>query len=400
MASEGCRLTQFYAGNPVCSPSRSALLTGRNCIRTGVLHVFKATSTTGMSLDEITLADALKPLGYNTACIGKWHLGCVKEYMPLRQGFDYFYGLPHSNDMQNADIWRGEEIIEKPADQTTLTRRYTEEAIQFMERSGADPFLIYLPYSFPHVPLFRSEAFTDVSLRGLYGDVIQELDWSVGQINDALDRMGLAENTLVMFTSDNGPWISQHLEGGSAGLLRGGKGDTWEGGMREPFIARWPGKIPAGTVSESVGSVLDFFPTCVKLAGGELPADRPYDGIDLLPVLTGGAGPERPVFYYERQHLNAVRHGKWKLHLRYYDHDKGGYQRNSSWTIAEPPLLFNVEEDPSERFDIAADNPAVVEKLVALADSYKAEIERLGENKQLVDWFLNDWPREPWRFPE
>ncbi|MFC1537215.1 sulfatase [Gemmatimonadota bacterium] len=390
MADQGVRLTQFYSGNPVCSPSRSALLTGRNCIRTGVTHVFFPSDTTGMSTSEITIADALKPLGYSTACIGKWHLGCTQEYRPLRQGFDYYYGILYSNDMKKADLWRNDEMIEQPADQTTLTRRYTEEAVSFMEREKDNPFLVYLPYTFPHVPLFASDKFLGTSRRGLYGDVIQEIDWSVGRILDSLDSLGLSENTLVMFTSDNGPWMSQKLHGGNAGMLRGAKGDTWEGGMREPFIARWPGKLPQGMVGSAVGSVLDFLPTIVNLAGGKVPDDRPIDGIDLMPTLEGKARSERTVYYYERQHLNAVRHGKWKLHFRYYDHSKGGYQRIQNWTVPEQPLLFDLEEDPGERFDLAAEQPQVVSRLVALADRYKAEIERLGENRELLDWFNND----------
>ncbi len=398
MANEGARLTQFYAGNPVCSPSRSALLTGRNCIRTGVHHVFFPPDTMGMSTEEITIADALKPLGYRSACIGKWHLGHTEQYRPLRQGFDYYYGLLYSNDMEPADIWRNDEIIEQPADQTTLTRRYTEEAIRFIEQERDNPFLVYLPYSFPHVPLFASDEFLGTSRRGLYGDVIQEMDWSVGQINAALDRLGLSENTLVMFTSDNGPWMRMGLDGGNAGFLRGAKGDTWEGGMREPFIARWKNRIQPGTVSSEVGSVLDFLPTCVKLAGGTLPDDRPIDGVDLMPVLQGGNQPERTIYYYEREHLNAVRHGKWKLHLRYYDHSRGGYQRRDNWTAPEQPLLFDLEQDPGERFDVAGKNSSVVRELMALADSYKAEIERLDENRELTDWFLNVWPSAPRSF--
>ncbi|MEA2064055.1 MAG: sulfatase [Gemmatimonadota bacterium] len=396
MADEGVRLTQFYSGNPVCSPSRSALLTGRNCIRTGVLHVFFPPDTTGMSTDEITIADALKPLGYSTACIGKWHLGCTHEYRPLRQGFDYYYGILYSNDMETPDIWRNDQMIEHPSDQTTLTKRYTEEALSFIEQEKDNPFLVYLPYTMPHVPLFASEKFLNTSRRGLYGDVIEEIDWSVGQILDKLDSLGLSENTLVMFTSDNGPWMIKDQRGGTAGLLRGAKGDTWEGGMREPFIARWPGRLPGGRVSCEVGSVLDFLPTCVTLAGGKVPGDRPIDGIDLMPALTGSAPqPERTIYFYSMQHLNAVRHGKWKLHFRYYDHSKGGYRRKDNWVEPETPLLFDLEEDPSERFDLAAGHPEVVARLTKLAEDYKAGIERLDENRDLKDWFIKDWPTAP-----
>ncbi len=388
MADEGIQLTQFYSGNPVCSPSRSALLTGRNCIRTGVINVFFPNNDMGMNQKEITIAEALKPLGYSTACIGKWHLGDRPEYRPLRQGFDYYYGILYSNDMVNPDIHRNDEVIEHPTDQTTLTKRYTKEAIKFIEEHKDEPFFVYLPYTFPHIPLYASEDFLDTSIRGLFGDTVQELDWSVGQINHTLEKLGLAENTLVIFTSDNGPWITQNQEGGSAGLLRGAKGDTWEGGMREPFIAKWPGKIPAGTISMEVSSTLDFFPTIVKLAGGKLPDDRPYDGIDMMPVLKGKKGSERTIFYYSAQRLHAVRKGKWKLHFRYYDHSKGGYLVAQNWVTPEKPLLFDLNADPSERFNIADKNPEIVEDLKATAARYQEEIEKNAENKDLIDWFI------------
>ncbi len=395
MANEGCQMTQFYSGNPVCSPSRSSLLTGRTVARTGVLHVFFPLSRRGMSPNEITIADALKPLGYRSACIGKWHLGSDYEYRPLRQGFDYYYGILYSNDMSNPDIYRNDEVIEHPTDQTTLTKRYTEEAVKFIRENRSNPFLVYLPYTMPHVPIFASKDFVDTSRRGLFGDVIEELDWSVGEINRTLDELGLSENTMVMFTSDNGPWMIMDERGGTAGLLRGAKGDTWEGGMREPFIARWPGRIPAGTISMEVGSVLDFFPTLVGLAGGTLPEDRPIDGVNLMPALEGGAMAERPIFFHSHKDLNAIRLGPWKLHFRYYDHGKGGYQQQGNWVAAEEPLLFNLDIDPSERWNVADKNPSVVAHLKKVAADYLADVERRGENKDLIDWFINDWPTAP-----
>jgi arylsulfatase A len=395
MADQGVQMTQFYSGNPVCSPSRSALLTGRNSIRTGVVHVFFPGNGRGMSTDEVTIADALKPLGYTSACVGKWHLGSTYEYRPLRQGFDSYYGILYSNDMYNPDIFRDDERIEHPTDQTTLTKRYTEEAVKFIEKSQDDPFFLYVPYTMPHIPLFASDDFLDTSKRGLYGDVIEEIDWSVGQIMDTLDTLDLSENTLMMFTSDNGPWHIMNQNGGSKGLLRGAKGDTWEGGMREPFIARWPGRLPAGTISLGTGSVLDFFPTCVELAGGEVPYDRPYDGMNLMGVLENGEEPERTIFYYFEENLNAVRHGKWKLHFTYYDHSKGGYTVKKNFVTPGRPLLFDLESDPSELYDIADKNPEVVKHLTRIAADYKAEIERLGENRDLIDWFKNDWPTAP-----
>ena len=341
----------------------------------------------GMSPDEITIADALKPLGYATACIGKWHLGDAYKYRAMRQGFDYYYGIPYSNDMKNPDLYRNDERIEFPADQSTLTRRYTEEAVRFIEQNKEQPFFVYLPYTFPHVPLFASDKFLDTSKRGLFGDVIEEIDWSVGQINGTLDKLGLSENTLVIFTSDNGPWHIMKQRGGTPGLLRGAKGDTWEGGMREPFIARLPGRIPAGTISMEVGSVLDFLPTCVTLAGGKVPDDRPIDGIDLMPVLEGKKGRERTIYYYSDDNLNAVRKGKWKLHFTYYDHSRGGYRNRKHWVTPEVPLLYDLHADPSERFDLAAEHPEIVRELTETARRYKDEIERNGENRDLIEWF-------------
>jgi len=394
MAGQGVRLTQFYAGAAVCSPSRAALLTGRNGIRTGLISVLFPPHTRGLPVEEVTLADLLKTVGYSTACIGKWHLGHTPEYLPLRQGFDYYYGLLYSNDMLPADLWQNDRMIQSPADQTNITRDYTREAISFIEREKENPFLLYLPYTMPHTPLFASREFQGVSRRGLYGDVIAELDWSVGQIIEVLDRLGLSENTLVIFTSDNGPAMLMNEHGGDVGLLRGAKGDTWEGGMREPFLARWPGRLPQGSVSEAVGSVLDFLPTCAALAGAE-PPGRPLDGINLMPALEGKEIPERTIYYYWNQHMCAVRHGRWKLHFRYYDHSSGKYMIEENWVAPERPLLFDLELDPAERFDLAENRPEIVARLTGIAESYKAEIAANGENRELLDWFINVWPTLP-----
>jgi len=392
MAQEGIQMTQFYCASPVCSPSRAALLTGRNPIRNGVIEVFFPAHDKGLPLSEITIAEALKPLGYATACIGKWHLGCPQEYRPLNRGFDYYFGLLHSNDMWGPGLFRNNEWIEHPADQTTLTKRYTEEAIAFIERSKDKPFFLYLPHTMPHVPLYASDEFLGTSKRGLYGDVIEELDWSVGQILDTLDRLKLSENTLVLLTSDNGPWVTKKQEGGTSGLLHGAKGETWEGGMRVPFIARWRGHIPAGQVSTEVGSIIDFFPTLVELAGGSLPDDRPFDGINLMPTLKGEESPERIIYFYGSEHLQAVRKGNWKLHFSYLDTEEVGWEnREEKWVTLETPLLYDIEVDPSEKYDVAADYPDIVEELTAIAERYKEEIRRNAENQELVDWFINEW---------
>ena len=307
MAAEGMRLMQFYSAAPVCTPSRAALLTGRLAIRSGLCsdkrRVLFPASKGGLPADEVTLAEALRERGYATACVGKWHLGHLPRFLPTRNGFDHYFGLPYSNDMhgepvtesgglsQPLPLFRDEAVIESEPDQKLLTERYTGEAIRFIRDCTAAtprrPFFLYLPYTMPHVPLAASEKFAGRSPRGLYGDAVETIDWSVGQILGTLRDAKIADNTLVIFTSDNGPWLLRRLNGGSAGLLRDGKGSTWEGGMREPCIAWWPGKVPGGTTSQAIGSTLDLFPTIVKLAGGKLPTDRELDGFDLSQVLLG-----------------------------------------------------------------------------------------------------------------
>jgi arylsulfatase A len=391
MAAEGMKFTQFYAAAPLCTPSRAALLTGRLPIRSGmtsdVVGVLFPDSRDGLPPDEITIAEALKARGYATAAIGKWHLGHRPAYLPASQGFDSYFGIPYSNDMnRTADaaiafaqpkieyfdvpLMRDTEIVERPADQTTITRRYTEEALRFIHDRRDESFFLYLAYSLPHVPLFRSPAFEDVSARGLYGDVMEEIDWSVGQILQTLTDEGLAENTLVFFTSDNGPWLSYGEQGGSAGLLRGGKGMTWEGGMREPAIAWWPGTIAAGQVQTAVTSTLDLFPTAVAMAGAELPTDRIIDGRNLLPMLEGQSGPpaDTPFFYYRGTRIYAVRKGAYKAHFA----TEWAYTADNQYTEHDPPLLYDLEHDPSEQFDIAAGYPEIVDDLVAEVARHRA----------------------------
>ena len=370
MAAEGARLTQFYAAASVCTPSRAALMTGRLPIRSGMCsdkrRVLFPNSGGGLPDSEITIAEALKGAGYATACVGKWHLGHLPQFLPTRHGFDEYFGIPYSNDMKPCPLMDGEQVIEEPAKQETLTRRYTERALRFIRRNRRRPFLLYFPHTFPHVPLFASKSFKGASLRGLYGDVVQELDWSVGQILGHLRESGLADNTLVVFTSDNGPWLTQKLNGGSAGLLRGGKGSTWEGGMREPSVAWWPGTVPAGTIEAEVGSTLDLFPTCLALAGIDLPSDRVLDGEDIMPLLTGtGARQNDTMFFYRGTGLMACRKGPWKIHFT----TQAGYGDKPH--PQDSPLLFHLERDPSEKYDVAKNHPDIVADITATIEEHR-----------------------------
>ncbi|MGC8644488.1 MAG: sulfatase family protein [Isosphaeraceae bacterium] len=382
MATEGIRLTQYY-GWCYCTPSRAALLTGRLCVRTGLNRVLGPKSAGGIQPGELTLGDALRARGYDTICIGKWHLGHRPQYLPTRHGFDHYFGIPYSNDMGRTahgdpplPLLRDETIVEQPAVQETLTRRYTDEAVKFIHDHSSGtrpgkPFFLYLPYTFPHVPLHASDAFRGKSPRGLYGDVVEELDASVGRILQTLRQEKLAESTLVVFTSDNGPWLSQRLNGGSAGLFREGKGTTWEGGVREPCLAWWPGTIAPRRVVHDLASELDLFATCVELAGGQLPTDRPYDSHSLVPLLRGtGPGSRTEVFYYYDNKATAVRQGVWKLHEKTLEAASG---KTTSQTHT-PPLLFNLAHDPSERFDVAAEHPDVVKRLVKLLESHRSSV--------------------------
>jgi arylsulfatase A len=392
MASAGQKWTNFYASAPVCTPSRTGLLTGRLAIRSGMCsakrRVLFPDSKGGLPETEITIASALKEAGYSTACIGKWHLGHLPQFSPGSHGFDYYFGIPYSNDMDleegidyytactdpkteyfRVPLMRNSDIIEQPADQHTITKRYTEEAIKFITDNSDKPFFLYLAHSMPHVPLFRSPEFENRSLRGIYGDVVEEIDWSMGMILEKLRATGLDKNTLVIFTSDNGPWLLFKEFGGSAGLLRGGKGSTFEGGLREPAIFYWPGKLKSGVVSD-MGSTLDILPTLCHLAGSSLPQDRIYDGDDLSPVLFGQAKSKRDIFYYYRDtEVFAIRKGSFKAHFKTQD----GY--GSPMVVAhDPPLLYNLDVDPSEQYDVAASHPEVIEEMKKLLKEHNKTI--------------------------
>lgn len=380
MAAEGQKWTQFYAAASVCTPSRAALMTGRLPIRSGMCgkrRVLFPDSVGGLPAEEITLAEALKKQGYATACVGKWHLGHLPPYLPTRNGFDQYFGIPYSNDMKMWDdrtkmapLMRDEEVIEVPADQTTLTKRYTAEALQFIRANKDRPFFLYFPHTFPHVPLFCSKDFAGKSPRGLFGDVVEELDWSVGQVLDVLRELKLDGRTLVVFTSDNGPWLIMKLNGGSAGLLREGKGCTYEGGMREPTLFWWPGRIKPGSVVTDLGSTMDLFTTSLALAGAEAPGDRVLDGVDLSPALFGtGKSPRETMFYYRGTELYAVRKGPYKAHFI----TQPAYGPGAR-IVHDPPELYHLENDPGEQFNVAKDHADVVADLIAEAERHKKTV--------------------------
>ena len=398
MAAEGIRFTQFYSAASVCTPSRAALMTGRLPVRSGMAsdkrRVLFPNSGGGIPASEVTLAEGLKSQGYATACFGKWHLGHLSQFLPTNNGFDEYFGIPYSNDMDrvntrkrkpgqgatfrgwevtdwNNPLLHNEKVVEQPVDQRTITRRYTENAVRFIKENKDNPFFVYLPHSMPHVPLFRSDEFVGRSRRGLYGDVIEEIDWSVGQVLDTLRQLNLDENTFVFFTSDNGPWLIFGDEGGSAGLIRDGKGCTYEGGMREPGIGWWPSKIPAGTVTTELGSTMDLYTTCLTLAGAKVPSDRIVDGVDLSPVLFGtDKSSRKSLLYYRGVRLFAARKGPWKGHFI----TKPAYGRGKE-VAHEVPELYHLEHDPSEKYNVAADHPDVIAELRKLVDAHQATLQ-------------------------
>jgi len=365
MAAEGAKFTDFYAAAPVCSPSRAALLTGCYPMRVSIPRVLFPRDKIGLNPDEVTIAEILKTRGYATCCIGKWHLGHLPPFLPTRQGFDYYFGLPYSNDMGPLPLIEGEETIESKPDQSQLTRRYTEKAVEFIKKNKDRPFFLYLPHTMPHVPLYVSDKFKGKSKQGLYGDVIMEIDWSVGQILETVKQFGLDEKTLVIFTSDNGPWLSKGAHGGSAKPLRDGKFATYEGGMREPCIMRWPGKIPAGVVCSEIATTMDFLPTFAKLAGAKVPTDRIIDGKDISALMTDPKAktPYKALFYYFERQLGAVRSGQWKLILK---------RKRGKKMI--PAALYNLEQDIGEQNDVSAQHPAIVRRLAVLADKIREDI--------------------------
>ncbi|WP_146505230.1 sulfatase family protein [Rubinisphaera italica] len=404
MAAEGRKFTNFYVSQAVCSASRTSMLTGCYNIRLGIGGALSHRSTIGINSDEMTLAELVKQKDYATAAYGKWHLGYQQKFLPLQHGFDDYFGLPYSNDMwpyhpayinlpEDQKGKRGfpdlpliskNEIVNPavtPEDQTHLTTWYTEHAVKFIEDNQDKPFLLYLAHSMPHVPLYVSEKYKGDSEQGTFGDVIEEIDWSVGQVLETLKKHGLDENTLVIFTSDNGPWLSYGNHAGSAGPFREGKGTTWEGGVREPCIMRWPGKIPAGTVCDELAATIDIFPTIAALAQVPLP-DHKIDGQDIRPLMFGEKGAKTPhdvYYYYWGTHLQAIRSGEWKLHFPHSyrsltgepgkDGLPGGYTQQKTGLA-----LYNLKTDEGETSDVKGEHPEIVIKLQKLAEEARADL--------------------------
>jgi arylsulfatase A-like enzyme len=393
MASEGMRFTDFYTPAPVCTPTRAGLLTGCHPQRLSLgyipaekpdgtaAHVLYSLSRNGLNPDEVTIAEVLKARGYATAMLGKWHLGDMPPFLPTKQGFDSWMGTPYSNDMKPQVLMRGEQVIED-LDQDALVDRYTEEAVKFIAANKDKPFFLYLAHNMPHRPLHAAARFRGKSAGGLYGDVVESIDWSTGQVLDALKENGVDDRTLVVYTSDNGPWHFIGEQGGYAFPLRGGKGTTYEGGMRVPFIARWPGKIPAGATCREPLSHLDLMPTITALAGGKLP-DRKLDGADISPILLGKPGAKNPheaLFYYSDGNLNAVRSGRWKFKVQTTLQDETEYGKYEDPDAKIPPALYDLERDPSEQKNVMKDHPDVVERLKKLVQAQREELgdRRLG----------------------
>lgn len=378
MAAHGVRMTSFYAAASVCTPSRAGLLTGRYPMRAGQPNNLGPDSKGGLPLREKLIPELLKPLGYRTMMAGKWHLGHDPvEQLPTRRGFDSYFGLLYSNDMirpwvqtdRPLELYRDTMPVERVGDQSDLTQRYTQEAVKFIRSSAKDPFFLYLPYAMPHLPVSARAPFAGKSRAGVYGDTIETIDWSAGEILSTLKSLGLDRDTMVVFASDNGPWhdLPQRMYAsgveawhtGTKGMLRGAKASTWEGGFRVPGIIRWPGVIPEGQVNADMASTLDLLPTFATAAGATLPGDRKYDGSDLLPWLKGAApAPRKEFFYYAGDQMHAVREGPWKLRA----------------PQGETPGLYHLDRDPGELYDVAVRHPEVAARLMARMKSMEAEL--------------------------
>lgn len=414
MAKNGVQFTNFHVSNAVCSASRASILTGCYSNRLGIFGALSDRSKHGLSPEETTIAELLKPKGYATGIVGKWHLGHLEPFLPTKQGFDEFFGLPYSNDMwpyhpERPDdypplpLYQNETIIDTLTGQSMLTTWYTEKAVDFIDRNSHQPFFLYLAHNMPHVPLFVSEKFKGKSEAGIYGDVIMEIDWSVGQVLEALKNNGLEENTLVIFTSDNGPWLSYGTHAGSTGIFKEGKGTSWEGGIRVPAIMQWKGKIPKGQVQDKMAMTIDLLPTIAHITGAPLP-EKTIDGKNIWPLISMEEGAESPqeayYIYYNKNELQAVISGKWKLYFphRYrtlpddYVKPSNGIPVKYEMLTLEEMELYDLEKDPSERYNIIEDNDEVVNKLQALAEKAREDMgdalqQREGQNVRLAKRF-------------
>ena len=415
MAKEGMRFTDFVVSSAVCSASRSALLTGCYHQRVSIHGALGPRSRIGINANEVTLAEICKQKGYATAIFGKWHLGHHPKFLPLQHGFDEYFGLPYSNDMwplhpayaklpkktakrkrgfPDLPMISGNKVVNSKVtgeDQEMLTTWYTEHAVDFINRNKDRPFFLYVPHSMVHVPLFVSDKFRGKSKRGLFGDVVMEVDWSVGEILKTIEKNGLRENTLVIFTADNGPWLSYGDHAGSAGPLREGKGTEFEGGIREPTVMWWPGKIPAGTVCDELASTIDILPTVAAIIGAELP-DHPIDGKDIRPLMFGQPNARSPheafYCYYAGGQLHAVRDRRWKLHFPHNYRTLNGRPGGKNgmpvkYDSAKIGLsLFDLKNDVGETTNVADEHPEVVERLKAAAERARTELgDRLAKRK-------------------
>jgi arylsulfatase A-like enzyme len=402
LAAEGIRLTNFYVAMAVCTASRAALLTGAYPTRLSLAGALDHAARRGLNPEEMTIAEVLKQRDYATAIYGKWHLGHHPPFLPTRQGFDEYFGLPYSNDMwprhpetkgyyPELPLYDGEQVVKLDPDQSQLTRQYTERAVQFVEKHRDRPFFLYLAHTMPHVPLFASDAFAGKTGEGLYRDVIAEIDWSIGRLMDTLRRLDLEGQTLLVFTSDNGPWLSYGNHAGSAAPFREGKGTAFEGGVRVPFIARWPGRIPKGTTQHQPAMTIDLLPTFAAMAGASGPS-LPIDGRDIGPLLAntrGASTPHEAFYFYWGNELHAVRSGRWKLHLPhpYRWVETAGRDGMPGKNVSRDLelSLFDLEKDPGETTNLAAQNPAEVERLMRFVERAREDLgdgltKRTGKN--------------------
>ncbi len=391
IAAKGAKFTDFYV-MPSCTPSRAALMTASLPTRVGFgdnlqhvngrfspSQVVHPDSPYGLNPDEVTLPEILKSAGYSTGMVGKWHLGDAEKFNPVHHGFDYYFGVPYSNDMKPFYYLQGAKRLDEKPNNDLLTKRFTKEAVGFIEKQGDKPFFLYLAHVMPHTPLGASPEFKGKSPRGEFGDAVQELDWSVGQVMDALEKKGVVDNTLVVFLSDNGPWHARGENGGNATPLRGAKGSTYDGGVKVPCVMQWPGVIEPGTVTGEVATVMDFLPTFAGLAGAadKVPTDRVLDGKDIAGLIKGEAGAKSPherIFYYFGDELHGVRSGKWKLRAENNMKNENVYMREwRETTVTIPMALYNLETDPGEQKDVSKHNEAVVKRLQGYLDAARKD---------------------------